>query len=462
MNRLLVTLLAAFDALLTAAVGLVAALAPLTVLWVVGFGGGADWGGLWPAAARLWQLGHLVPLHVTLPEEYLAVTGIPADAAQFTLSLAPLAFAGFSALAGARSGARAARAGAGLFGVASGALVFAAVAALVRLGTGTPVATIFTWQAVLAPALVFGVPALIAAIVVAWRVGDDGPIDALRPHLGRLGEPAAAAAGLGIAVAGILGLGALLVVVGLLVRGGEVVALYEAAHVDVIGAIVFTLGQLAYLPTLAVWGMSFAAGPGFAIGIGTNVSPAGTSLGVLPGIPMFGIVPETFSSWMLLTILAVIAVGFLAGWAARARLGQVSATPRLMVLAAITVLGGAAAAILAAVASGSVGPGRLAVVGPDPGPVALAVGLELGVGAAIALLTPARTTVRTEWEAYEPAQRAFTASAIPFDHDDGPISVRDDDAPAHPDGDAEATAPLDVELGFDDSESGSVPRPPVD
>lgn len=415
MNRLLVILLAAFDALLTAAVGLVVALAPLTVLWVVGFGGGVDWAGLWPAAARLWQLGHLVPLHMTLPAEYLAVTGIPTEAAQFLLSLAPLAFAALTALAGARSGARAARAGAGLEGVASGAVVFAAVAIFVRLTTGNPVATIFTWQAVLLPALVFAVPAVIAAGVVAWRVGDDGLVDAVRPRLGAHGEAPAAATGLGIALTGVVGIGALLVAVGFIARGGEVVALYEAAHVDLVGAIVLTLGQLAYLPTLVVWGSSFAAGPGFAIGVGTSVTPAGTSVGVLPGIPALGIVPESTSSWMLLTILAVIAVGFLAGWAARARLGAVGYVPRLVVLAVITVGGGAAAAVLAAVASGSIGPGRLDHVGPDAGPMAIAIGLELGVGAAIALLTPARATVRTEWESYEP--RGDSSSWAILDHD---------------------------------------------
>lgn len=404
MNRLLVAVLTAVDAVLAAAVGLVAALAPLTVLWVVGFSGGADWGLLWPTAARVWQLGNLVPLHVTLPPEYLAVTGIPHDAAAFPLSLAPLAFAAFTAIAGARSGARAARAGAALTGVASGAVVFAVAALLVRLLSATPVATIFTWQAVLAPTLVFAVPALIAAVSVAWRVGDDGLVDAARRRLDRDAAVTAAAAGLGIAVAGLVGLGALVVAIGFVVRGGEVVALYEAAHVDLVGAIVLTLGQLTYLPTLVVWGMAYAAGPGFAIGVGTNVSPAGTSLGVLPGIPVLGIVPETTTPWMLLTILAVIGVGFLAGWAARTRLGPVGTAPRVEVLAVVAVLGGAAAAVLAAVASGAAGPGRLVLVGPDPGPVALAVGVQLAVGAAIALLSPAREARATAWDAPSPVE----------------------------------------------------------
>ncbi len=404
MNRLLVLLLAAFDALVAAAVGLVVALAPLAVVWVVGFGGGAQWSGLWPAASRLWQLGHLVPLHITLPAEYAAATGVDDDGARFLLSLAPLAFAAFTAIAGARSGARSARAGAGLTGVASGALVFAAVAAGVRLTSGNSVAAIFTWQAVLAPMLVFALPALLAAVVVAWRVGDDGPVDALRARLDREEEAPAAATGLGVALVGLIGVGAAVIALGLVVRGGEVVALYEAAHVDAVGAVVFTLGQLAYLPTLAIWGLSFAAGPGFAFGTGSSVTPVATNLGVLPGIPVLGIVPEDTSPWMLLTVLLIIGVGFLAGWAARVRLGAVGTAPRLVVLAVITVLSGAAAALLAALASGSIGPERLALVGPAPGPLALAVGLEIGIGAAIALLTPARAVPLTEWEAWESAE----------------------------------------------------------
>ena len=108
MNRLLVALLAAVDALVAASVGVAAALAPLTVLWVFGLGGGADWGALWPASVRVWQLGQLVPLEIALPPEYLNATGIPAEAATFWLSLAPLAFTTFTAVFAARSGGRAA------------------------------------------------------------------------------------------------------------------------------------------------------------------------------------------------------------------------------------------------------------------------------------------------------------------------------------------------------------------
>ncbi|WP_292865491.1 DUF6350 family protein [Microbacterium sp.] len=398
MNRLLVALLAAFDALIAAAVGVAAALAPLTVLWVLGLGGTADWGALWPVSVRLWQFGQLVPLSITLPPEYLTATGIPADAATFWISLAPLAFAAFTALFAARSGARAARSGAWLVGVASGALVTLVVAWVAWRTSANPVAAVYGWQALLVPTAVFALPALVGAIVGAWRHGDDGVVDAVRARLERSpllrAVPEAAARGLGIAVTGFLAAGAAVVAVATVVRGGEVVALFESAHVDALGVVMLGLVQLAYLPTLAVWGGAFAAGPGFAVGSGTAVSPAGVELGVLPGIPALGLVPDALSPWALVIVLLIVAVGFLAGAAARRRLADADAeaAPRTRaVVLAIIVLGGAGAcAGLAALAAGSIGPGRLGDVGPAAGPVAIAVGAELLVGAAIALFGPVR------------------------------------------------------------------------
>lgn len=409
MNRLLVALLAAVDALIAAAAGALVILAPLTVFWVVGLGGAADWGALWPTSVRIWQFGQLVPLQITLPPEYLTGVGIPVDAASFWISLAPLAFAGFTAVFAARSGARSARAGAWIIGVLAGTGATAVIAALLWRTSANPIAAVYGWQALLLPTAVFAVPALLGAIVGAWRHGDDGPIDALRRRAERdsrwTGVPEASARGIGIAALGFIAVGALFVAVAAIARGGQVIALFEAAHVDAAGATMIAIAQLAYLPTLVVWGGSYAAGPGFAVGTGTTVSPAGTNLGVVPGVPVLGIIPESVSHWMLAGALLIVAVGFVAGAAARARLAQAvgsarsvasagggsrASTPRLAALAAIVVGGAAGVAVLAVTASGAMGPGRLAETGPAAGPLALAVGAELLIGAAIALFTPAR------------------------------------------------------------------------
>lgn len=405
MHRLLVALLSALDAVIAAAAALAAVLAPLTLVWVFGLHR-ADWGALWPASASIWQLGHLVPLPLRLPDAYLVQLGLTADSASFVLSLAPLGFAAFTAIFAARSGARAAGAAAWITGVATGVVVFAALAAGVALTAQNPVAHPVLWQAIVLPAAVYLVGALLGAVTTAWRDGDDGLIDRLHARVDRArGDwrdvPGLVVRGTAAALAGLVGLGALVVAVAVFAAAAKIIALYESAHVDALGATLVTFGQLLYLPTLVVWGMSWVAGPGFSLGPGTAVSPAGTQLGVVPGIPILGALPESMSSLLLLVLLLPIGVGALAGWVVRSRLvasraadplraaaAHEAVAPRLVLALSIAVLTGGAAALLALVASGSMGPGRFAAVGPAPGQVAVAVGVEVLVGAGILLLSP--------------------------------------------------------------------------
>ncbi|GAA3632181.1 hypothetical protein GCM10022200_13830 [Microbacterium awajiense] len=324
MNRLVVSLLAAVDAAIAVAVGLAAILAPLTVLWVFGFTSPPDWAALWPASATVWQFGNLVPLEVTLPAGYISAAGIAPAAETFALTLAPLAFAGFTAVFAARSGVRASRAETWITGCISGILVFAALAAGIALTGRNDIGAVELWQAVVIPTAVFAVPLVAAAVATEWIEAETGIVarvrDSLEADVAWGPVVGLAFRGATIVVVGLVGLGSLLSAVALVLRGGEVIALYETAHVDVLGAIIVTLGQLAYLPTIALWGMAFLAGPGFAVGVGTAVSPAGTSAGVLPGIPLLGIVPESTSPWLMLVVLVPVALAAFAGWVVRSRL----------------------------------------------------------------------------------------------------------------------------------------------
>ena len=462
MHRLIVFILAAVDAAIAAAVGIAATLAPLTLVWVLAGGGAVDWGLLWPAAAKVWQLGHLVPLDIALPGDYLAAAGIDDAAASFTLSLAPLAFAGFTAIFAARSGRRASQAGAWVTGVVTGSGLFAVAAVAVALTSSIAVAEVELWAAILFPSLVFAVPALVGSVVTEWSEATDGVIARLRDRVeaasGGWGDVLGLVArGTAVVVVGLVGIAALATAIALVARGGEVIALFESAHVDALGATILTLGQLAYLPTVIVWALAFVTGPGFLLGAGTTVSPAGTQLGVLPGIPVLGVVPETISAWMLLLALLPVAVGAFAGWIARSRLAHapssvaalVSADPdasplaglmglpdphpedepepdsdgmgvRAVVALGIAVASAAIAALLATLASGSLGPGSLAQVGPAPGPVALAVGLEVAVGAGILLLSPRRRTAEPAPEAASDDSASDEPAQVPGTAPDGP------------------------------------------
>ncbi|MBS1906684.1 MAG: hypothetical protein JST33_08980 [Actinobacteria bacterium] len=398
MQRLLIVLLAAVDAIVAAAIGLVALLAPLTLIWAIAFGAKADWGALWPSAATLWQYGHGVPLAVALPDALVRTVGLDPQAATFALSVPPLLFLAFTAIFAARSGRRAAIAGSWITGVLSGTVVFTAISAVAALTGGLGVLRAPVWLALLFPPLVFLCGALAGAVATAWGDGDGGVLDRVQDALDRRPEwahvPGDVVRGAAAAVAGVIGAAGLTVAIAAVARGGQVVALFEALRADALGVIVIGIAQLAYLPTLVAWAVAWIAGPGFAIGAGTAVSPAGTVLGVVPGVPLLGLVPDNSSPWFLIVVLLPVAAGAFAGWLIRSR--QVSAgaeagiLPRVVTAVGIAVLAGGCGALMAALSRGSLGPGRLAIAGPDPGPVALALGLEVLVGAAILLLAPRR------------------------------------------------------------------------
>lgn len=396
MQRLLVAILAAVDAAIAAAVGLAVLLAPLTLLWTLAFGAAAEWGALWPATGTLWQFGHGAPIEIVVPDAVVSVIGIAPEAAQFTLSLAPLAFLVFTVLFAARSGIRAARSGAWLLGVCAGGAAFAAISCAVALTARTDLATVPLWQAIVLPPAAYLVGALSGAVSHAWREGDGGLIDRLHDIVDGWGDwgvvPGEITRGTAVVVTALTGIAGLAVALMVVLRGGEAVALFEAARVDATGAAVLTLGHLAYLPTLMVWAISWLAGPGFAVGAGTAVSPAGTQLGVVPGIPVLGLLPENGSIWMLIVVLLPVGAGAFAGWIVRSRLVWLDAAgavaPRAVIAAGIAAASAGVVAVACALASGSIGPGRMAVTGPHVGWTALAVGAEVLVGAAIMLLSP--------------------------------------------------------------------------
>ncbi|WP_298040250.1 DUF6350 family protein [uncultured Microbacterium sp.] len=396
MQRLLVAILAAADAAIAAAVGLAVLLAPLTLLWTLVLGADADWGALWPFAGTLWQFGHGVPVAIALPSDIISAVGIAPQAAAFTLSLTPMVFLVFTLLFAARSGARSARSGAGLLGAGAGIVVFAAISTGVALTARVEMASVPVVAAIIVPASVYLVGALGGAVRHAWNEGDGGPVNRLHDLVDGWGAwrlvPGEIVRGASAAVVGLTGIGALLIAIMVALRGGEVVALFESAHVDAVGATVLALGNLAYLPTMIVWAVSWASGAGFSVGAGTSASPAGTELGVVPGLPAFGLLPENGSIWMLVIVLLPVAVGAFAGWIVRSRLVWQEAAqplwPRVAIAAGIAALTAGVTALAAVLASGSIGPGRMAETGPHPGRTALAVGIEVLIGTAILLIAP--------------------------------------------------------------------------
>jgi hypothetical protein len=279
---------------------------------------------------------------------------------------------------------------AGLAGGYAGVLLAAAL-----LARGSDVRPVW-WHAVAAGAAVAGLPAGVAAFRVALATSQ--PQAGRRrarsivadwcqvpPRLRRAVSPAL------LGVAGTLGLGAALLIGAVVVHHQRILAVHGALGPDVVGSVALVLGQLAFAPDLVLWAVAWCAGPGFAVGAGTAVTPAASTLGLLPLVPALGALPTPGTmpgAWRAVVLLPVL-VGAVVGW--RCARGVPSAVPdegprptRTAVLDGLVAVALAASVLTALVvaSAGSAGPGRLAEVGPSTWRVGLALLVELGAGAA--------------------------------------------------------------------------------
>jgi hypothetical protein len=395
-------LIGAWSALLS----LLAVALPMLLVWATS-STPATWGQAARTATQAWLLVHGVALQV------------PGG----RLHLLPLALVALPLWlcwrAGRRVGASAPRLadlsptgalrslGTSVAGLVGGYTVVLLAAALLARGSGVrPV----WWQAVVAGVVIAGLAAGAASVHVALAAAQ--PQAARRrarslvadwcqlpARLRRTLRPAL------LGVACMLGIGAVLVAVAVVAQHQRVLGVHEALAPGGLGSVVLVLGQLAFVPNLAVWAVAWCAGPGFAVGVGTAVTPAASTLGLLPLVPILGALPAPgplAAPWQAVVLVPVV-VGAVIGWRC-ARGVPASSTDGLPGPTRSAVLDALVAAALAAsvltvlvlASSGSAGPGRLSDVGPSAWRVGLALLVELGAGAAAAAWVSARRTRGSE------------------------------------------------------------------
>ena len=391
MSRAVVAFLAAFEALITAAIGIGVALAPLTVVWAVQYRMAVSWGAFWRAAADAWLLGLGVDLHVDLDRITALSLGLPGAVAPFTVTIAALGVALFTLGMGARIGRRAAETSYVGTGAVAAVAAFAIIAWIVALTAQAPVVGPVVGQVVPVAGLTF-------AAGVALGVGFDWARE--REHVPawiarRIGPAwrAVIAASLKAAVGSValvVAASALFVALLLFTHFGKAVALYEALQSGYLGGVTLTLAQLAFLPNAVLWAMSWLIGPGFSLGLGGAVAP-GTGAGAgLPGIPLLAIVPADTPAAAVIVIAIPVLLAAVIGYLTHRTLRDANPpvdTPLDLALTAggSAVAGGFAIALLAWWSGGSLAPGVLAHIGPTPWVVGVFGGLELGIGVAIGL-----------------------------------------------------------------------------
>lgn len=266
------------------------------------------------------------------------------------------------------------------------ALPYAILAGVLALVARSPVVRPSAWQALVFCFLLATVAgglgaarALVAARGKRVRSGV-GALMKLLPE-----RPRSLVMGVIGSMAVLVASGAVLVGASLAMHLSQATALYDELAPGIVGGALLLLVEVAFLPNAVIWGMSYAIGPGFAMGAGTSVSPTGVFLDVVPSFPPIAALPNAGPAPVL--SLFALAAPFLAG--AVGGVLTIRAMPSPVYEAAPLwgflsgAMTGCVMALLAALSGGPLGGARLATMGPSAWQVGLLAALEVGVSAAI-------------------------------------------------------------------------------
>jgi hypothetical protein len=398
--------IAAIEAAILVAISLGVVLVPLTLVWFLENNPEVDWLVTFRAASDFWLLSHGTGLVV--PEGEILGILVPA----FLVTLVPLGMTIWLARSFYNAGKRFIAARALWPGWLGGSLVYGASA----LGISTAAYDIaiypIAWQGVFFPTILFLVFQVLGSLfgqpdeIFEGDILDQAPerdrvrraLNAFRLKLHwsvRSIMGPAFRAGTAITVM-LLMVSAFTIAVLIALSWIDITRLYESVQVSVLGAVVLTIGQMAFIPNLIIYGAAWLTGVGFSIGAGSLISPLGSQVGPLPAIPILGALPVGQLEFGMISIAVVLLAAFVATLLIRKSADEIRFEFATAWSAAISLglsiafVTASQMGLLALMASGSAGPGRLSQVGVSPWLVALVVFVEVGVVSTLAAFYSAR------------------------------------------------------------------------
>lgn len=145
---------------------------------------------------------------------------------------------------------------------------------------------------------------------------------------------------------------------------------------------VYTVVSALLLPNATVFAGSYLLGPGFAVGAQTLVSPTVVVTGPLPAFPLLAALPDSgpTPAWTVWLVALPALVAAYAAARAQRRRPTLRWDRGALRGCAGGVAAGAVVALLARVAGGAVGPGRMLDVGPDATDVLVHAVTSFGIG----------------------------------------------------------------------------------
>ncbi|MFM1984924.1 MAG: hypothetical protein RLZZ295_90 [Actinomycetota bacterium] len=166
----------------------------------------------------------------------------------------------------------------------------------------------------------------------------------------------------------------------LLVNVSMVKNLTTVLQPGIFGGFLLLLLNILYIPNAIVATLGYFSGVGFAVGSGTLVSPLSFRLNKIPAMPLLGALPEGKSSFAFIGIAVVVFAGaLLASW---------TVALNIKVLYQSLIVSIVIAAFVGYSGSGALITDAMSAVGVSPWKFTLAIAVELGFGALLALYLP--------------------------------------------------------------------------
>jgi hypothetical protein len=398
--------IAALEAAILVAISLGLVLVPLTLVWFLENNPEVDWMVTFRAASDFWLLSHGTGLVV--PEGEILGILVPA----FVVTLVPLGMTIWLARSFYNAGKRFIAARSLWPGWLGGSLVYGAAALGISTAAYDSAIYPIAWQGVFFPTILFMFFQVLGSLfgqpdeIFEGDILDQAPerdrvrefLNALRLKLHwsvRSIIGPAFRAGTSITVI-LLMVSAFTIAVLITINWIDITRLYESVQVSVLGAVVLTIGQLALIPNLVIYGAAWLTGVGFSIGAGSLISPLGSQVGPLPAIPVLGALPVGQLEFGMISIAVVLLAAFIATLSIRKSADEIrfefatAWTAAISLGLSIAFVTATQMGLLAFISSGSAGPGRLSEVGVSPWLVALVVFVEVGVVSTLAAFYSAR------------------------------------------------------------------------
>ncbi|MFD2421513.1 cell division protein PerM, partial [Amycolatopsis pigmentata] len=203
------------------------------------------------------------------------------------------------------------------------------------------------------PLTAFLVPGAVAAVCATVGIARPcGLVDSARKNLDPMALRGLRAGALGLA--GLAAVGTLVFTMSLVFSLPTVAHLFTTTARGFGSGTGMLLLSLGYLPNAIVSALSFAVGPGFSMG-SVSVGVFSFTGGVMPAMPLLGMVPEHGARWWPALMVLPAGVGALVGWSLRNSHQKPLGRLRMVVIAGAVV--GFGCVLLGAVAGGRLGSG---------------------------------------------------------------------------------------------------------